>query len=726
VKARVRSLEEKDSAQNELEMYTLPLDELAARFGVDPTRGLSQEEAEERRRICGPNIIPSVRPNLFKVYFSPFLNWLIDIYLIMSTALAILAFFLVPEAWSRAILWFSIIAVNALIAIIQQARAQTRLKALEELSAPRSKVVRGGKLMKVSSEQIVPGDTIKLEQGDKIPADARIIDASDFRVNEASLTGESEEVEKLEGEMQVEECEALSGIKNTVFLGTYVTTGCASALVIKTGKGTQIGWISTNLKEINTGEILLREKVNKLAKYLALAVLFYLSITVVSHIAFPSFVRGDLFMNGALNLRLVATEVCDRIITAMSIMPINIPLLTTIVLVTGVLVMASHRVIIRDLNAVESLGRVSVLCSDKTGTITKDEMTVKWIFLPSIRRKSILYGVTGNGYQPNGRILAINSNVDLEKLLEEEPEVLGGSEAEIKAETRLELLLASGLLNNEGSIAEEKVKTDRGEEVICKALGDATNASILILFRKSKLEEDLYKSNFREVRNYPFDSRQKRATKVFKHSDRYVVFSKGATETILPLCAFIAKDGVNEVEALNNEGKAFIDTKADVFSASGFRVISFAFKYLDELPSQSKGPREFLENDLTYLGFVAIIDPPREGVLESVSEAKSAGIKIVMITGDNLETGKSIAEEVGIFEQGTLAVEGCDIERLSDEEFLKVSVFARVSPEHKMDIIDRYKKKSHVVAMTGDGVNDALAIAEADVGMHACIIQRLF
>jgi Ca2+-transporting ATPase len=717
VKASTPSLEEKESRQNELEAYTLPLDELAARFRTDLRQGLSQKEAEERRRIYGSNVVPRVKPSLFKVYIAPFLNWLINIYLIMSVALAILAFFLIPEAWSRVIYWLSIVAVNALIAIIQQERAHIKLNALEELSAPRSKVVREGKLVEVSAEQLVLGDIIKLEQGDKIPADARIIDASNFRVNEASLTGESEEVEKLRGEMQLEECMTLSGIKNSVFLSTYVTTGCASALVTKTGKDTQIGMISRNLKEINTGEILLRKKVNKLAKYLALAVLFYLSVTLVIHIAIPSIISGDLFINGALNYRLIATEAYDHILTAMSVMPINIPLLTTIVLITGVLAMAGHRIIIRDLNAVESLGRVSVFCSDKTGTITKGEMTVKWIFLPVVRGKSILYGVTGAGYQPNGRILEVNLNVDLEKLLEEELEVLDGSEAEIKVGTRLELLLASGLLNNESSIVKEKVKTDRGEEVICKAFGNATDASILIMFRKSKLDEDFYKSTFQEVCNYPFDSKIKHATKVLGHNSKYVMFTKGATEAILPLCESILKDGEKEVETLNDEGKVFIDNKTDVFGASGFRVISFAYKYLDELPRECKNEREFLENNLTYLGFVAIIDPPREGVLESVLEAKSAGIKTVMITGDNVETGKSIAKEVGIFEEDNLTVEGRDIERLSDEEFLKTSVFARVSPEHKMDIIDRYKKGNHVVAMTGDGVNDALAISKADVGI---------
>ena len=711
------SPEEKNQVKNNFETYTLPLDELAARLGTTLGQGLSQKEVEEKRRIYGPNVVPKVRPNLFKVYVAPFLNWLINIYLISSVVLAFLAFFLVPQAWNRVIYWLSIIAVNILITIVQEARAQRKIEAIEQLSAPKSRVIREGRFTEVSSDQIVPGDIIKLEQGDRIPADARIIEASDFRVNEASLTGESEEVVKCFDTLQVSECTTISGIRNTVFLGTYVTTGYASALVTKTGQKTQIGRISKTLKEIDKGNILLRKKVNKLAQYLALGVLVYLGAILVIHSASRFFAR-DLFVDRTPNLQVLATEAYDYITIAMSIMPINIPLLTTIVLVTGVLVMSSHRIIVRNLNAVESLGRVSIFCSDKTGTITKDEMTVKWIFLPTIRGKSVLYGVTGIGYEPSGRILEINSNADLESLLKEEPEVVGGGEVATKVGTRLELLLASGLLNNESSIIEEKVKTAGSREpVVFKALGNSTDASILAMFRKSKLDEAFYKSNFEEVFNYPFDSRIKRVTKVLKHNERYVMFTKGATEAILPLCGFILEDGANKAGTIDDEGKAFIDSKADAFGASGFRVVSFAFKYLDEISSWVTTEREFLENSLTYLGFVAISDPPREGVREAVSEARGAGIRTVMITGDNVETGKSIAEEAGILEEGNLAVEGCDIEGLSNEEFLRTSVFARVSPEHKMAIIDRYRKCNHVVAMTGDGVNDTLAISKADVGI---------
>jgi len=705
---------------SDVDTYTLPLDKLVSRLKTDVERGLSQEEAEKRFQIFGPNIIPKIKPSLFKIYIAPLLNWLINIYLIISTILAFFAFFILPEVWGQVIQWLSVIAINAALAIVQQARAQTKLEALQRLSAPKSKVIRDGKLIEIPSEFVVPGDVVKLEQGDRIPADARIITASSLRVNEAALTGESEEVEKFETDASVEKDTPISGRKNMVFMGTYVTAGSAKVLVVKTGKETQLGKISKNLEELNTGEIPLRQKVNRLAKYLGLAVLIYLSISLTYHMILL-YMANQLIINGVFNTKLVAKTVVRSLITAMSIMPINIPLLTTIILLTGVLAMAKHQVVIRDLNAVESLGRVSVVCSDKTGTITKNEMTVKWVCIPALNPGDLLYGVTGVGFQPDGKIIEVNINPSLEEIVKTEPETLGGVEVKIEPETPLETLIVSGMLNNDSTVVEDKVKTadKKIEKTIYKAIGDATDASILILFYKSKLDESVYKSRYQEVRSYPFDSKLKRMTRVFKDNKtgKYVVFTKGATEVLLPRCSRIVKDRIDGVEPLTDDGRSLIDKKVDLFAYAGYRVISFAFRYMDELPPKSKKERDIVESDLTYLGFVAIIDPPREGVRDSVFEAKGAGIKPIMITGDSIETASSIAQQVGILEEGDLAVEGSKIEELSDEDFLRTSVFARVSPEHKMIIVDRYKRQDRVVAMTGDGVNDALAISMADIGI---------
>ncbi len=697
------------------EAFWLRLDELAERMETDLEAGLTKKHAEERLQRFGANVIPKVKPSLFRIYIAPLLNWLINIYLIISTILAFLAIVL-PEVWTQIAQWLSIVSINAALAIVQQARAQARIEALQKLSAPKSRVVREGTLMEIPSEQLVPGDIIELRQGDRVPADARIVSARSLRVDEASLTGESRGVDKSEVDVDAESDTSISSRMNMVFMGTYVTVGSAKALVVRTGRETELGRISGRLEELNIGEIPLRQKVNEIAKYLGLAVLILLSILLTYNMVLL-YVNNELFISGLLNTTLLARAIVRSLITAMSVMPINIPLLTTVTLLTGVLAMAKYRVVVRNPNVVESLGRVSVVCSDKTGTITKNEMTVKWICLPT-RSRETLYGVTGVGFQPDGEIVPIDSSKSLSEVAGEEPEMLGGSRVEIEPETPLEYLLVSGLLNNESAIVETTEVAFKGQ-IIYKAIGNTTDASILALFRKSKLNESNYRSRFEEAFNYPFESRLKRMTRVFKDNAKgqYVVFTKGATEALLPLCNSAVAERVTGEEPLDNEYRSLITGNVDLFASSAYRVISFAFKNLRRLPSESKISRELFENDLIYLGFVAITDPPREGVRESVSEAKRAGIRPVMITGDSIETARSIAHQVGITEERDLVVEGQRIGYLSEEEFSRASVFARVSPEHKMTIVDRYKKQSRVVAMTGDGVNDVLAISMADVGI---------
>lgn len=711
-------LEEKPSEINESQTYTLPLTELMRLLKTDLNRGLSKEEAEKRKRIFGLNAIPKLKPSLFKIYGAPLFNWLINIYLIISAILAIVAFFILKEIWLQVTQWLSVISINAALAIIQQSRAQSKLEALQRLSAPKSKVIRDGKIVEIASDRIVPGDIIKLVQGDRIPADARIITASSLRVNEATLTGESEEVGKFERDEVVEENALVSNRRNMVFLGTYVTAGSARAMVVKIGRETQLGKISKNLKQLNIGEIPLRQKINEIAKYLGITVLTFLSLSLTYNLVLLYF-NNELFVGGVLNLQLVAKVIVKSLTTAISVMPINIPLLTTVILLTGVLAMAKRRVVIRDLNAVERLGRVSVVCSDKTGTITKNEMTVKWVCIPTFNSPDLLYGVTGVGFQPQGRIMKYDSTLLIEDIVGKNPEAFEGKEVTITPESILEYILFSGLLNNEGVLVEEKVKTadKKRDETVYRTVGDATDAAILLLFHKSKLDENIYRSRFQEVLSYPFDSKLKRMTKISKDNDngKYVVFTKGATEVLLPRCSYYVTGSIKNVETLREEYITSIANIVDLFASAGYRVISFAFKYIDKLPS--KPERDFLENNLIYLGFVAIIDPPRDGVLESVLETEVAGIFPAMITGDSVKTARRIATQVGIADESELAVEGLEIESLSDKEFLNTSVFARVSPEHKMLIVERYKKQNRVVAMTGDGVNDALAISMADVGI---------
>ncbi|WXG43869.1 MAG: cation-transporting P-type ATPase [Promethearchaeati archaeon SRVP18_Atabeyarchaeia-1] len=710
--------DEKAFQKKYAETCSLSLDELTKQLKTDLTKGLSQRDAEERLEKSGPNLIPKVKPSFYKIWIAPFMNLLITIYLIISTALALIAIFILPDAGARLFIWIPIIAINAILSIVQQARAQKKLEALQRLSAPQCEVVRDSKLAVISSDQLVPGDVIKLKQGDRVPADGRVITASALSVNEAILTGESEEVEKVESHAECDKDSPVYSWRNMTFLGTYVTAGSGSLLVLKTGKETQLGRISATLEQLDTGEIPLRQKINRLARYLGVAVVLYLVVSLTYGIYVLS-QQGNLFVAGALDVRRVADDVVVSLVTAMSIMPINIPLLTTITLLTGILAMAKHQVLIRDLSAVEGLGRVSVICSDKTGTITKNEMTAEWVCTPRVKGPFPTYRVSGVGYQPSGRILEAESDADVKDPVKMKPGDPSQDTVDVKHETPLEYILASCILGNESSITHDKLKIGKVEHTVHKAVGNATDASLLVLFRKSKLDEKEYRSRFKELFSYPFDSRAKRITNVYKDdkTHKYVVLARGATEMLLPLCGRLAEKKMGETASLREDGRSAIEKHAYLYASSGYRVISFAIRQLDEPPSASKPEREQLEKDMTYLGFVAIMDAPREGVLESVQEARMAGIKPVMVTGDSLPTAKSIAQKVGIAEEGDNCIEGSKIDSLSNQEFLKTSVFARVSPEHKMMIVNRYKKQKRTVAMTGDGVNDALAISKADVGI---------
>ncbi|MGD0330074.1 MAG: cation-transporting P-type ATPase [Nitrososphaeria archaeon] len=699
------------------EASAISKDKSIGRSSTDFEQGLSQNEAEKRLQEFGLNVVPKIRPNLLRSYVSPLMNWLISIYLIISIILALLAFFIRPRIYGQVFLWLVVIAINAVLIIVQHFRAQINLEALQKLSPSESKVIRDGKIVVIPSEQIVPGDIIMLSAGDKVPADARIISSSYLKVNEAALTGESEEVEKY-ADNTTEVTHITSNSSNLIFLGTWVTAGSALVAVLKTGKETELAKISRNVEKRNVMQTTLQTKINKIAKYLGFAVLAYLAIAF-AHQVVLIYLNHVLHQNIVYNADLIARTAERNLTTAMSIMPINIPLLTTITLLSGALAMAKHKVIIQDLNSIESLGRVSIVCADKTGTMTKNEMTVKWICFPSTESNDLLYGVTGSGYEPEGKIIEINESIGLKDIAAQTPETVGVNVVSLNSGMLLEHLLVSGMLNNDSTsvISRSSASVAEKEKSVVKVIGDATDSSLSILFDKSGLNLEEYKLQFKEILSFPFDSNLKRMSKVFVNKDGgYVTFTKGATETILPMCNFIVEDAINNVREFKGRDKEIVFKKANILASFGYRIISFAFRKSGTLETIQR-ERNSIERDLTYLGFVAISDPLREDVRESVAEAKDAGIRTVMITGDNPTTAKTIAEQAGIFNQNDLISEGQSLESLSEDEFIRTSVFARISPEHKKIIVDRYKRQGYVVAVTGDGVNDAIALSEADVGV---------
>ncbi|MFW9768971.1 MAG: cation-translocating P-type ATPase [Candidatus Thorarchaeota archaeon] len=683
-----------------LPYHSMPLKDVYEVLKVDPARGLSDIDVKSRFEEFGPNTIPRIRGPFWKVYIAPILNWLITIYIVSSFALILIAYLFPSDEneMAQALVWLGVVAVNALVAIVQQFRAQKKLEALEQLSAGEARLIRNGSEMSVPPMDAVPGDIVILEQGDRIPVDGRIISCSNLTTDEASMTGESVPAIK-DNDAIIGKDAPLTDMRNMVFFGSYVATGMATVVTTATGGRTEIGKIQGTLGELNTGDIPLRKKTNLLAKYLGIAAIVLMAVSLIWQVFLYPIVYGTGIID--LNIDSIMSRAQEGITRAMTIMPINIPLLTTIVLLTGVLAMAKKGVIIRDLSAVESLGRVSVICSDKTGTMTRNQMTVKYIW-----DTHNLYSVKGDGYEPTGGIYLLKGAADPATISIEEDEV-----KDIFSWKGLYRLVVCGGINNDSEIIREEIP-DQG--TIWRPLGDPTDAALLTMFRKSGLDEEAILKKYEVVEEFPFESELKRMSKICKDGKKFVAFVKGATEVLITKCTYI--DGKDSPSKISPDVVNRVREMTNDFAAKGYRVISIAYRHLDSVPT-GKDAREKTEKDLIYLGFACIVDPPREGVREAVQECHSAGINVIMITGDASATAKTIATDLGIFGESSLAVEGTEIDSISDEDFARTNVFARVNPEHKQVIVERYQDQNRVVAMTGDGVNDALALAMSDAGI---------
>ncbi|MHA1193240.1 MAG: cation-translocating P-type ATPase [Promethearchaeota archaeon] len=470
-----------------------------------------------------------------------------------------------------------------------------------------------------------------------------------------------------------------------VFYGTYITTGNGTAITVKTGKDTEIGKISQGLEDAGTSEIPIREKMNNFGKWLGLIVTgFWLIILFIKWIA-----------SGFTNI-----EIVESLNAALDLLPINIPLLVTIILLTGVVAMAHQGVIIRNLASVDSLGRVSIVCSDKTGTLTKNQMSIQHVWT-----NGALYKVTGSGYDPEGDIILSEDPKN--------PEYV----RHIEEHQQLKLLLISGFLNNNSALVKNELKISGKIINNWSVIGSPTEGALMVLFQKGMGDHML--DDFEYMREYPFDSKVKRMTKIYKREGKFYSFTKGASEILLHLC--------NKVIFKNTE-LDFTDEIRDKiivieqsYENQGYRILSLCYKKLDSIPQDDDDSgRGICESDMIYIGFVTILDPPRDGVKESVKECHDAGVDVVMITGDSPITAKAIAKQISIVtdEENDLVVEGKEVKNISSfYDFNRIKVFARVSPEHKQDIVERYQDADKVVAMTGDGVNDALALNMADAGV---------
>ncbi|MHA2194795.1 MAG: cation-translocating P-type ATPase, partial [Promethearchaeota archaeon] len=664
--------------------YNLELDQIYKKLQTNPDSGLTEREVQNRLEKYGLNEIPKVSKGFIKIYLAPLFNWLIVIYLIGALIL-FLAWLISREGELTFIaLTLGIVFINCLVAIIQQYRATKKLKALRELTAPTSTIIRDGQKLEVPTKEIVVGDLLVLSQGDKIPADARIIESFNLVVNEASLTGESEPVEKFEtGKAISDEDLSIGERKNMVFYGTFISTGTGKSIVVETGGTTEIGKISHGLEEAGTSEIPIREKMNNFGKWLGLAVFLFWFITLMIIWIASGFRR---------------LEIVESLNSALDLMPINIPLLVTIVLITGVLAMAHHGVIIRNLASVDSLGRVSVVCSDKTGTLTKNQMSVQHVWT-----NGSVFRVTGGGYSPEGDIILMDDpkNHKYIKHIDEFP--------------HLKMLLTSGFLNNNSALVKNEVKLSGKILFSWNVIGSPTEGALMVLFQKGM--GDYLLDEYESITEYPFDSSLKRMTKLYKRDQVYVSFTKGASEFLMPLCTKIIYN--DEEIRFTDEIKNKVMEIIDLYAHQGYRILSLCYKEMDGIPPEGNDGREVSESEMTFIGFVTILDPPREGVRESVEQCHNAGVDVVMITGDAPATARAIASQISIIKkESDTVVEGKDVKNINAyQEFSKIKVFARVSPEHKEDIVENYQEQKKVVAMTGDGVNDALALNLADAGV---------
>ena len=707
---------------------------VAASLGVDPNTGLSQAEAERRLAQYGPNELASAPPvPKWKKFLAQFKDPLVYL-LLAATGISLIAWFIekanaAPGAEGGEILPFDaivivlILIVNAVLGYIQESKAEEAVEALSQMTAPQTNVLRDGKIARINTVDVVPGDMVVLGEGDSIPADGRLLAAASLRVAEASLTGESVPVGKNVDTLA--EAKALGDRANMVFNGTSVTQGTGRAIVTSTGMRTQVGKIADLLQATDDDDSPLQKEMNYVSKILGIAVCIIAAVVLVA----LALTEGFNDIHDVIDSLLLSVSL------AVAAVPEGLAAILTVVLALGVRRMAEHHAIVKKLHSVETLGSASVICSDKTGTLTRNEMTVERVVTPSGEVQ-----LTGTGYAPEGRMIAIP-----DAGLMPTP-----SPAQDAAPLEAVAVLAVGALANDGELREN---VDAGEASAAsattwEAVGDPTEVSLIVAARKVKADRKY--ANYTRVGEIPFTSDRKRMAVVAQDNadaGRLTVFAKGAPDVLLGYCSRIAVNGA--VRPMTQGDRQQILAAVERLSAEAYRTLGQAYRplgtasladvpgvrinaagHVADIADQS----DVLESDLIWVGMVGIIDPPRTEVRDSVAEAHRAGIRTVMITGDHPLTAARIASDLGIIEtdrNGSAAgaddlsgkvLTGVQLDELPDERAFdnatrEISVYARVAPEHKLKIVESLQRQGNIVAMTGDGVNDAPAVKTADIGV---------
>jgi Ca2+-transporting ATPase len=649
-------------------------------------KGLTSQEAQERLKKYGLNeLVAEKRRTALRMFLGQFK----DIFILLLIAATIFSGIIgyyeylsgqseqVLEAFADVIIIGAIVIMVAITGFVQEYRAEKALDAMKKLTAPKAHVIRDGKDVIIPAREIVPGDILVLESGDQIAADARVLEAVELKTIEAVLTGESTPVNK--DVSTVSEETPISERRNTLFTATHVVYGRGKALVTSTGMSTEFGKIAEMVQATVAEETPLQRKLDKFASKIAKVVIGVV-VVIFALEAFEVLTQGFLLEN-------IIEAFISAIALAISAVPEGLPAIVTVALALGAREFARRHALVRRLSSAESLGAVTVICSDKTGTITKGEMTVREIYVDGK-----LVEVTGVGYEPRGEFKVSGKTV-----------TLGEDE---------KLLLKIGALCNNAQL--RKKENENAWEIF----GDPTEGALIVTATKAGLSREMLEEEYSRIREVPFTSERKRMSTLHKNPQNEVfAYIKGAPEMILERCTHILENG--KEAKLTQEKKINVLKVNEQLASNALRVLAMAYKRLPSTLEQLAD--ETIEKELVFVGLQGMIDPPRQEAIEANKTCKKAGIKTVMITGDHRLTAVAIAKEVGIFSKGDLVLTGIELDKLNDAEFdqqvERVSVYARVSPEHKLRIVNGWKKKGHIAAMTGDGVNDAPAVKAADVGV---------
>lgn len=674
--------------------HTLDTTGSLSTLNSDLKTGLSEQEAATRLEQYGTNELEeSGGRSPWEILIDQFKNVMLLMLIGVALISGLLDLYLLSQGnikegevpFKDTIAILAIVILNGALGYVQESRAEQALAALKQLSSPRVRILRGGKVTEVDSKYLVPGDVMLVEAGVQIAADGRILEASNLQIREAALTGEAEAVNKSANAVIKEDAMPADRI-NMTYQGTEVVNGRGTVLVTGTGMRTELGKIAAQIQGVESEPTPLQKRMDQLSKALVTGALILVAIVVGGGLIFTrDFTKLQNLLQTALSM-------------AVAVVPEGLPAVMTVTLAIGTQRMVRRQALIRKLPAVETLGSVTTICSDKTGTLTQNKMVVQSLHTISSSPK-----VTGQGYAPDGEFLANGSRI------------LPSDDPEMRA-----LLLACTVCND--SILQQ----EDGQWII---LGDPTEGALLTVAAKAGLEKDQWNSKLPRVAEFPFSSDRKRMSVIVKDAagllqsetdflaTPYLMFTKGSPEIVLERCQQIQIH--DRVEPITQAQRSQILERNNELAGNGLRVLGFAYKPLKEVPPENAD--EASEQGLVWLGLVDMLDAPRPEVREAVKQCRTAGIRPVMITGDHQLTASAIAQDLGIAKPGDEVLIGRELEAMSDQELEthvdRVSVYARVAPEHKLRIVRALQKQGEIASMTGDGVNDAPALKQADIGV---------